>query len=178
MTWYPLGGMIKIITNMPPRNSAIMRPQLDGMDKIKAFRRNVVAIVHEASEMTRGPTRVCPHEFSRILQPITVSGSSRASVGANRSTPYFCFLETKICFLGNKNSFPRIVGNKNSFPTYSIVTRPRVPPSQSCRNLRFSASGLSNFWHERHFSKSPVAKSRVVGEPIAESGVVGEPIVA
>ncbi len=151
--------MIKIITNMPPRNSAIMRPLLDGMDKIKAFRRDVVAIVREASEMTRGPTRVCPHKFSRILQPITVSGSSQASVGVNQSTPYFCFLETKIRFLGNENLFPRIVGNENSFPTYSIVTRPRVPPSQSCRNLRFSVSGLSNFWRERHFSKSPVAKS-------------------
>ncbi len=67
-TWYPLGGMIKIITNMPPRNSAIMRPLLDGMDKIKAFRGDVVAIVCEASEMTRGPTRVCPHEFSCILR--------------------------------------------------------------------------------------------------------------
>ncbi len=87
MTRYPLGGMIKIITNMPPRNSAIMRPLLDGMDKIEAFHRNVVAIVCEASEMTRGPTRVCPHEFSRILRPSTVSGSSRASVGVNRSTP-------------------------------------------------------------------------------------------
>jgi hypothetical protein len=29
--------------------------------------------------------------------------------------------ETKIRFLGNENSFPRIVGNENSFPTYSIV---------------------------------------------------------
>ena len=122
-----------------------MRPLLDGMDKIEAFRRDVVAIVREASEMTCGPTRVCPHKFSRILWPITVSGSLQASVGANRSTPYFCFLETKIRFPGNKNSFPRIVGNKNSFPTYLIVTRPRVPPSQSCRNLRFSASGLSDF---------------------------------
>ena len=55
--------MIKIITNMPPRNSAIMSPLLDGMDKIEAFRRDVVAIVREASEMTRGPTRVCPHSF-------------------------------------------------------------------------------------------------------------------
>jgi hypothetical protein len=53
-----------------------------------------------------------------------------------------------------------------------------VPPSQSFRNLRFSALGLSNFRHERHFLKSPVAKLRVVGEPIAESQVVGEPIVA
>ncbi len=44
MTWYPLGGMIKIITNMPPpRNSAIKRPLLDGMDKIEAFCRDVVA---------------------------------------------------------------------------------------------------------------------------------------
>ncbi len=81
---------------MPPRNSAIMRPLLDGMDKIKTFRRDVVAIVCKASEMTRGPTCVCPHKFSCILRPITVSGSSRASVGANRSTPYFCFPETKI----------------------------------------------------------------------------------
>ncbi len=79
--------MIKIITNMPPRNSAIMRPLLDGMDKIEAFCRDVVAIVREVSEMTQGPTRVCPHEFSRILRPITVSGLSRAGVGANRSTP-------------------------------------------------------------------------------------------
>ena len=69
-TWYPLGGMIKIITNMPPRNSAIMRPLLDGMDKIEAFRRNVVVIVREASEMTRGPTRVSPHKFFCILQSI------------------------------------------------------------------------------------------------------------
>ncbi len=60
--------MIKIITNMPPRNSAIMRLLLDGMDKIEAFRRDVVAINREASEMTRGPTRVCPHEFSRIVR--------------------------------------------------------------------------------------------------------------
>ncbi len=69
-TWYFLGGMIKIITNMPPCNSAIMRPLLDCMDKIKAFCRDVVAIVCEASEMTRGPTRVSPHEFSRILRSI------------------------------------------------------------------------------------------------------------
>ncbi len=80
--------------------------------------------------------------------------------------------------LRNKKAFPRIVGNKNSFPTYLLVTTPRVPPSQSCRNLRFSASGLRDFWRERHFSRSPVVKSRVVGEPIAESRVVGEPIVA
>ncbi len=86
-TWYPLGGMIKIITNMPPRNSAIMHPLLDGMDKIEAFCRDVIAIVREASEVTRGPTRVCPHKFFCILWPITVSGSSRASVGANQSTP-------------------------------------------------------------------------------------------
>ncbi len=86
-TWYPLGGMIKIITNMRPRNSAIMRPLLDGMDKIEAFCRDFVAIVREASEMTCGPTCVCPHEFFRILRPITVSGSSQASVGANQSTP-------------------------------------------------------------------------------------------
>ncbi len=79
--------MIKIITNMPPCNSAIMRPLLDGMDKIEAVRRDVVAIVCEASEMTRGPTRVCPHKFSHILRPITVSGSSQASMGANRYTP-------------------------------------------------------------------------------------------
>ncbi len=79
--------MIKIITNMPPRNSAIMRPLLDGMDKIEAFRRDVVAIIREASEMTRGLTCVCPHKFSHILRPITVSGSSQAGVGANRSTP-------------------------------------------------------------------------------------------
>ena len=99
--------MIKIITNMPPRNSAIMRPLLDGMDKIEAFRHDVVAIVRKASEMTRGPTRVCPHGFSRILRPITVSGSLRAHVGANRSTPYIHFLETKIRFLGgNENLFP------------------------------------------------------------------------
>ncbi len=152
-TWYPLGGMIKISTNMPPRNSAIMRPLLDGMDKIKAFCCDVVAIIRDASEMTHGPTCVCPHEFSRILWPITVSGSSRASVGANRSTPYCRFLETKIRFLGNKNSFPRIVGNENLFPTYSKVTKPRVPPSQSCRNLRFSASGLSNFLVRAPFFK-------------------------
>jgi hypothetical protein len=31
---------------------------------------------------------------------------------------------------------------------------PRMPPSQSCRNLRFSASGLSNFWRGCHFSAS------------------------
>ena len=75
------------MTNMPPRDSANMCPLLDGMDKIKAFRRDVVAIVRKASEMTRGLSHVCPHEFSRILLPITVSGSLRASVGANRSTP-------------------------------------------------------------------------------------------
>jgi hypothetical protein len=55
--------MIKIITNMLPRNSAIMRPLLDGMDKIKAFRRDVLAIIREASKMTCGQTRVCPHEY-------------------------------------------------------------------------------------------------------------------
>jgi hypothetical protein len=61
----------------------------------------------------------------------------------------FCFLETKIRFLGIENSFPRIVGNENLFPTYSIVTRPRVPPSQSCRNLRFSciSSGTPPIYH-------------------------------
>jgi hypothetical protein len=73
-------------------------------------------------------------------------------------------------------------------------SRPHMPPSQSCRNLRFSASSLasgkgkwetdSRFQWETSFrfhrastSTSPVAKSRVVGEPIAESRVVGEPIV-
>ncbi len=55
---------------MPPRNSAIIFPLLDGMGKIEAFRRDVVAIVREASEMTRGPTRVSPHEFSHILWSI------------------------------------------------------------------------------------------------------------
>jgi hypothetical protein len=63
-------GIIKITNNMPPRNSAIILPLLDGMGKIEAFRRNVVAIVREASEMTRGPTRVSPHEFSCILRSI------------------------------------------------------------------------------------------------------------
>ncbi len=43
-----------------------MHPLLDGMGKIEAFRRDVIAIVREASEMTRGPTCVCPHEFSRM----------------------------------------------------------------------------------------------------------------
>ncbi len=42
------------MTNMPPHDSANMHPLLDGMDKIKAFCRDVVAIVREASEMTRG----------------------------------------------------------------------------------------------------------------------------
>ncbi len=55
---------------MPPRNSAIILPLLDGIGKIEAFRRDVVAIVREASEMTRGPTCVSPHEFSRILRSI------------------------------------------------------------------------------------------------------------
>ncbi len=55
---------------MPPRNSAIILPLLGGMGKIEAFRRDVVAIVREASEMTRGPTRVSPHKFSRLLQSI------------------------------------------------------------------------------------------------------------
>ncbi len=61
----------------------------------------------------------------------------------------FRFLEKKNHFLGNENLFPRIVGNENSFPTYSIVTRPRVPPSQSCRNLRFSgiSSGTPPIYH-------------------------------
>jgi hypothetical protein len=61
----------------------------------------------------------------------------------------FCFLETKIHFLGNKNLFPRIIGNENSFPTYLIVTRPRVPPRQSCRNLRFAgiSSGTPPIYH-------------------------------
>ncbi len=51
-------------------NSAIILPLLDGMGKIKAFHRDVVAIVREASEMTRGPTRVSPHEFSLIHRSI------------------------------------------------------------------------------------------------------------
>ena len=63
-------GIIKITNNMPPRNSAIILPLLDGMGKIEAFRRDVVAIVREASEMTRGPTRVSPHKFSCILRSI------------------------------------------------------------------------------------------------------------
>ncbi len=63
-------GIIKITNNMPPRNSAIILPLLDCMGKIKAFCRDVVAIVREASEMTRGPTRVSPHEFSCILRSI------------------------------------------------------------------------------------------------------------
>jgi hypothetical protein len=83
-TWHPLGGMIKIMTNTPPCDSANMRPLLDGMDKIKAFCRDVIAIVCKASEMTRGPTRVCPHKFSCILRPITVSGSSRGRTGLPR----------------------------------------------------------------------------------------------
>jgi hypothetical protein len=29
-----------------------------------------------------------------------------------------------------------------------------MPPSQSCRKLRFPASGLSDFWRGRHFSAS------------------------
>ncbi len=63
-------GIIKITNNMPPRNSAIILPLLDGMGKIEAFCRNVIAIIREASEMTRGPTRVSPHEFSCILRSI------------------------------------------------------------------------------------------------------------
>ena len=63
-------GIIKITNNMPPRNSAIILPLLDGMGKIEAFRHDVVAIVCKASEMTCGPTRVSPHEFSRILRSI------------------------------------------------------------------------------------------------------------
>jgi hypothetical protein len=55
---------------MPPLNSAIILPLLDGVGKIEAFCRNVVAIVREASEMTRGLTHVSPHEFSRILRSI------------------------------------------------------------------------------------------------------------
>ena len=55
---------------MPPLNSAIILPLLDGMGKIEAFRRDVVVIVREASEMTRGPTRVSPHKFSHILRSI------------------------------------------------------------------------------------------------------------
>ncbi len=51
-------------------NSAIILPLLDGMGEIEAFRRDVIAIIREASEMTRGPTRVSPHEFSRILRSI------------------------------------------------------------------------------------------------------------
>ncbi len=51
-------------------NSAIILPLLDGMGKIEAFHRNVVAIVREASEMTCGPTCVGPHEFSLILRSI------------------------------------------------------------------------------------------------------------
>ncbi len=63
-------GIIKITNNMPPRNSAIILPLLDSMGKIEAFCRDVVAIICEASEMTRGPTRVSPHKFSRILRSI------------------------------------------------------------------------------------------------------------
>ena len=63
-------GIIKITNNMPPRNSAIILPLLDRMGKIEAFCRDVAAIVREASEMTRGPTRVSPHKFSRILRSI------------------------------------------------------------------------------------------------------------
>ena len=55
---------------MPPLNSAIILPLLDGVGKIEAFRRDVVAIIREASEMTRGPTGVSPHKFSRILWSI------------------------------------------------------------------------------------------------------------
>ncbi len=51
-------------------NSANMRLLLDSMGEIEAFRRDVVAIIRKASEMTRGPTRVSPHEFSRILRSI------------------------------------------------------------------------------------------------------------
>ncbi len=51
-------------------NSAIILPLLDGMGEIEAFRRDVVAIIRVASEMTRGLTRVSPHEFSRILRSI------------------------------------------------------------------------------------------------------------
>jgi hypothetical protein len=79
-----------------------------------------------------------PIDESRVVgEPIVIHGRQ------------FCFLETKICFLGNKNSFPRIVGNENLFPTYLIVTRPRVPPSQSCRNLRFAciSSGTPPIYH-------------------------------
>jgi hypothetical protein len=63
----------------------------------------------------------------------------------------FCFLETKIHFLGNKNSFPRIVGNKNLFPTYSIVnkatsaTPPILPEFAVCRHLEWYSSYLSHF---------------------------------
>ncbi len=63
-------GIIKITNNMPPSNSAIILLLLDGMGKIEAFRRDVVTIVCKASEMTRGPTRVSPHEFSCILRSI------------------------------------------------------------------------------------------------------------
>jgi hypothetical protein len=51
-------------------NSAIILPLLDGMGEIEAFCRDVVAIIREASEMTRGLTPVSPHEFSRILRSI------------------------------------------------------------------------------------------------------------
>ncbi len=51
-------------------NSAIILPLLDSMGKIEAFCRDIVAIVREASERTRGPTRVGPHEFSLILRSI------------------------------------------------------------------------------------------------------------
>ena len=81
-----------------------------------------------------------PIAESRVVgEPIVIHGRQ------------FRFLETKIRFLGNENSSPRIVGNENLFPTYSIVTRPRVPFSQSCRNLRFAciSSGtppIITFW--------------------------------
>ncbi len=63
-------GIIKITNNMPLCNSAIILPLLDGMGKIEALLCDVVAIVCKASEMTRRPTRVSPHDFTRILRSI------------------------------------------------------------------------------------------------------------
>ncbi len=51
----------------------------------------------------------------------------------------YCYIfRTHLEWYSSYLSHPRIVGNKFLFPTYSIVTRPRVPPRQSCRNLRFA----------------------------------------
>ena len=54
-----------------PCNSVIILPLSDDMDKIKAFRHDVITIACKASEKTCGWTCFCPHEFTHLLRSIT-----------------------------------------------------------------------------------------------------------